>query len=182
MEWDTICTQMYFMHGIIIVCIYPGYTLFIFSLLPSAFHREWILLSSIWYIFVVQFPSCVQLFVTWWTAARQASLSLTISRSMPKFTSIASMMSSIHLILWCPLLLLPSIYPSIRDFSNESAAHIRWPKYWSFSFSINPSNEYSGLISLKTDWNDLLAVQGTSRSLLLYHTLKADADILLSSC
>ena len=108
-----------------------------------------------------------------WTAAHQASLSLAISWSLPKFMSIALMMPSRHLILWCPLLLLPSVFPSIRDFSSESAVRIRWPKYWSFSFSISPSNEYSGLISLKIDWFDLLAVQGTLRSLLQHHSLKA---------
>ena len=91
----------------------------------------------------------------------QGSLSFTISRSLPKFMSIASLMLSSHLILWHPLLLLPSIFPSIRDFSNELAVLIRWPKYWSFSFSISPSSEYSGLISLKIDWFDLLAVQRT---------------------
>ena len=110
---------------------------------------------------VVQSPSLAQLFETPWSAACQASLSLTISRSLPKFMSTTWMMPSTHLIRWSPLLLLPSIFPSIRDFSNESAVHIRWPKYWSFSFSISPSNEYSGLISLKIDWFDLLAVQGT---------------------
>ena len=111
--------------------------------------------------FVVQLPSRVRLFVTPWAAACQASLSLTIFRSLPKFMSIALVMPSSHLILWCPLLLLPSIFPSIRDFSNESTVCIKWPKYWSFSFSISLSNEYSGLISLKIDWFDLLAVQGT---------------------
>ena len=98
--------------------------------------------------------------------AHQASLSLTISQSLPKFIFIASVMPSSHLILWCPLLLLPSIFPSIWVFSNESAVHIRWPKYWSFSFSISPSTKYSGLISLKIDWFDLLAVQGTQDSSL----------------
>ena len=107
----------------------------------------------------------VQLFVTPWTAALQASLSLTISQSLPKFMSIASVMPSRHLILWCPLLLLSSILPSTRDFFNELAVHVRWPKYWSFSFSISPSDEYSGLISLKIDWFDILAVQGTLTSL-----------------
>ena len=113
---------------------------------------------------IVQSLSCVWLFVTPWTAARQASLSLTTSQSLPKFMSVASVMPSSYFILWCPLLLLPSIFPSIRDFSNELAAPIRWPKYWSFGFSIRPSNEYSGLISLKSDWFDILAVQGTFRS------------------
>ena len=113
---------------------------------------------------VVQSPSCVQLFVTPWTAACQAFLSLTIPRSLPRFMSIASVMPSIHLILWCPLLLLPSIFPRIRVFSNELAVHIRWPNYGSFSFSISPSNKYSGLISLRIDWFNLLAVQGTQDS------------------
>ena len=106
-----------------------------------------------------------------WPAAQQASLSLTISQSLPKFMSIVSVMPFSHFILWCPLLLLPSIFPSIRDFSNESAVHIRWPKYW--SFSISPSNVYSGLISLKIDWFYFLAVQGIFRSLLQHHSLKA---------
>ena len=121
----------------------------------------------------IQLLSCVQLFATPWTTAHQASLSLTISQSLPKFMCIASVMPSSHLILWCPLLLLTSILPSIRQFSSESAVHIRRPKYWSFSFNISPSNEYSGLISLKIDWLDLLAVQGTLRSLLQNQSLKA---------
>ena len=128
---------------------------------------------------VLQSPSRVPLFLTSWTAARQASLSLIISRSLPKFMSIASVMPSSHLILWCPLLLLPSIFPSIRDFSNKSAVHIRWPKYWSFSFSISPSNKYSGMNSLTIDWFDLLAVQGTFRSLL--HHCSSKASILWCS-
>ena len=106
-----------------------------------------------------------------WTAALRVSLSLIISQSLPKFMSIVLVMPSSHLILWCPLLFLPSIFPSIRDFSSESSVHIRWLKYWSFSFSISPSSEYSGLISLKIDWFDLLAVQGTFRSLLQHHSL-----------
>ena len=112
---------------------------------------------------VVQPLSCVRLFVTSWTAARQASLSLTISQSLPKFMSIALVMPSSYLILWCPLLLLPSIFPSIRVFSNELAVQIRWPKYWSFSFSISLSNEYSGLISFRIDRFDLLLSKGLSR-------------------
>ena len=103
--------------------------------------------------------------VTTWTTTCQPSLSLTISRSLPKFMLIALVTPSSHLILWCPLVLLPLIFPSIRNFSSESSVHIKWPKYWSFSFSISPSSEYSGLISLKIDWFDL-AVQGTFRSLL----------------
>ena len=121
----------------------------------------------------VQSFSYVQLFATAWTAARQASLSITNSRSLLKLMSIELAMPSNHLILCHPLLLLPSIFPSIRVFSNESALHIRWPKYWSFSFSISPSNEYSGLISLRMYWLDLLAVQGTLKSLLQHHSSKA---------
>ena len=113
----------------------------------------------------VQSLNIVQLFVTPWTAARQASLSITNSQSLPKLMSIKSVMPSNHLILCRPLLLLPSIFPSIRVFSDESALHIMWPKYWSFSFGISPSNEYSGLISFRIDWLDLLAVQGTLKSL-----------------
>ena len=108
-----------------------------------------------------------------WTAARQASLSITNSRSLLKLMSIESVMPSSHLIFCHPLLLLPSIFPSIRVFSNESALRIRWPKYWSFSFSISPSNEYSGLISFRIDWLDLLPVQGTLKSLLQHHSSKA---------
>ena len=107
------------------------------------------------------------------TAARQASLSITNSQSLRKFMSIESVMPSNHLILCHPLFLPPSIFPSIRVFSNESVLRIRWPKYWSFSFSISPSNEYSGLISFRMDWLDLLAVQGTLKSLLQHHSSKA---------
>ena len=103
----------------------------------------------------------------------QGSLSITNSRSLLRLMSIELVMPSNHLILCCPLLLLPSIFPSIRDFSNELIFHIRWPKYWSFSFSISPSNEHSGLISFRMDWLDLLAVQGTLKSLLQHHTSKA---------
>ena len=111
----------------------------------------------------VQSLSRARLFATPWTAARQTSLSITNSRSLPKLTSIESVMPSNHLILCHPLLLLPSIFPSIKVFSNESALHIRWPKYWSFSFNISPSNEYSGLISFRMDQLDLLAVKELSR-------------------
>ena len=121
---------------------------------------------------VVQLLRCVQLFATPWTAAHQASLSFTISQSLLKLMSIESVMPPNHLILCHPLLLLPLIFPSITVFSNESALHITWPKYWSFSFSISPSNEYSGLISF-IDWLDLLAVQGTLKSLLQHHSSKA---------
>ena len=122
---------------------------------------------------VIQSLSRVRLFVTPWTAARQASLSITNSWSLLKLMSIESVMPSSHLILCCPLLLPPSIFPSIMVFSNESFLCIRWPKYWSFSFSISPSNEYSGLISFRTDWLGLLAVQGTLKSLFQHHNLKA---------
>ena len=111
--------------------------------------------------------------MTSWTAACQASLSSTISQNLLKLKSTESIMPSNYLILCRPLLLQPSIFPSIRVFSNESALSIRWPKYWSFSFSISPSNEYSGLISFRIDWFDLLAVQGTLKSLLQHHNSKA---------
>ena len=111
----------------------------------------------------VQSLSCVRLFVTPWTAAHQASLSITNSWSLLKLMSVGLVMPSNHLILCCPLLLLPSIFPSIRVFYNESVLRIRWPKYWSFSFNISPSNEHSGLIPFRIDWLDLLAVQGLSR-------------------
>ena len=114
----------------------------------------------------VQLLSHVQLLATAWTAARQASLSITNSRSLPKPMSIESVMSSNHLILCCPILLLPSIFPNIRVFSNKSDLCISWPKYWSFSFNISPTNEHPGLISFRMDWLDLLAVQGTLKSLL----------------
>ena len=121
----------------------------------------------------VQSLSCVQLFATPWTAAHQASLSITNSRSLLKLMSIESVMPSNHLILCHPLLLLPSIFSSIRVFSNESVLRIRWPRYWSFSFSISPSSEYSGLLSFRMNWLGLLAVQGTLKSLLQHHGSKA---------
>ena len=121
----------------------------------------------------VQLLSRVQLFVTPWIAACQASLSITNSQSLPKLMSIELVMSSNHLILCHPLLLLPSIFPSFRVLSTESDLHIRWPKYWSFSFNISPSNEHSALISFRMDWLDLLAVQGTLMSLLQHHSSKA---------
>ena len=120
----------------------------------------------------VQLLGCVRLFVTPWTAAHQASLSFTIFWSLLKLKSIESVMPSNYLILCCPLLLLPSLFPSIRAFSNESDLHIRWSKYWRFSFSISPSNEYSGQISFRMDWLDLLEVQGTLKSLLQHHSSK----------
>ena len=123
----------------------------------------------------IQLLSHVRLFATPWTTAGQTSLSITNPWSPPKPMSIELVMPSSHLILCCPLLLLPSIFPSIRVFSNELALHIRWPKYWSFSFNISPSNEYPGLISFRMDWLDLLAVQGTLRSLLQHHSSKASS-------
>ena len=122
---------------------------------------------------LVQPLSRVQLFVTPWTAARQASLSITSSKSLLKFMSIKLVMPSSHFILCHPLLLPPSIFLSIKVFSNESALRIRWLQYWSFSLSISPSSEYSGLISFRMDWLDLLAGQGTLKSLLQYHSSKA---------
>ena len=124
-------------------------------------------------VVAVQSPSCVWLFMTPWTAVCQPSLTLTISRSLPKFMSNESVMPSNYLNLCRPLILLPSIFPSIRDFSKESAVCIRWSKYWSVSFSISPSKEYSVLISFKIDWFDLLALQATLKSLLQHHNLKA---------
>ena len=121
----------------------------------------------------VQLLSHVQLFMTPWTAACQASLSITNSLSLFRLMSIESVMPSNHLILSHYLILLPSVFPSIRVFSNESALRIRWPKYWSFSFNISPSSEHPGLISFRMDWLDLLAVQGTLTNLLQPHTSKA---------
>ena len=117
--------------------------------------------------------------MTSWTTAPQASRSITNSQSLPKLMSIESVMPSNHLILCRPLLLLPSIFPTIRVFSNESALHIRWPKYWSFSFNISPSNEHPGLVSFRMDWLDLLAVQGALKGLLQHHSSKA--SVLLHS-
>ena len=130
------------------------------------------LLNLLHWFSSVQSFSCVQHFPTPWTAAGQASLSITSFRSLLKLMSIELVMPSNHLIL-CHPLLLPSIFPNIRVFSNESVLLIRWPKYWSFSFSIGPSNVYSGLISFRMDWLDLLAVQGTLKSLLQHHSSKA---------
>ena len=133
----------------------------------------WFFRLFYYYTVVVQSLSHIWLFATLWTAARQASLSFTISWSLLKLTSIELVIPSDHLILCCPLVLPPSIFPSIRAFSNDSALCTRWPKYWSFSFSISPSNEYSGLISFRIDWLDLLAVQGIHKSLLQHHSSKA---------
>ena len=146
-------------------------------------NRCWILnkfkLSNKYKFSFVQSVSHAWLFVTPWTAACQASLSITISQSLLKLMSIESVMPSNHLILCNPLLLLPSIFPRIKVFSNESVLWSRWPKYWSFSFSISPSNEYSGLISFRTDWLDLLAIQGTLKSYLQHHS--SEASILQCS-
>ena len=158
----------YFYSGTETHHIYPKHLLW-FSYL------SWVMVS-LYYAYisyvVVQSLSCVRLSETSWTAAHQASLSFTISQSLLKLMSIASVMPSNHLFLCRPLLLPPSIFPSIRVFSNELALPIRWLKYWSFNFSISPSNEYSGLISFRIDWLDLLAVQGALNSLLQHHSLK----------
>ena len=141
-----------------------------FSSNQHSYEFIFILCSSV----SVQFShSVVSDSVTPWTAARQASLSITNSQSPPKPLSIELVMPSNHLILCYPLFLLPSIFPSISIFSNELVLHFRWPKYWGFSFSISPSNEYSGLISFRMDWLDLLAVQGTLKNLFQYHSSKA---------
>ena len=124
--------------------------------------------------------SGVRIFVTLWTAARQASLSVTNSQSLLKLMTIESVMPSKHLILCRPLLLLPSIFPSVRVFSNESVLPIRWPKYWSFSFSISPSNEHPGLISFRMDWLDLLAVQGTLQESSPTPQFKSISSLVLS--
>ena len=129
----------------------------------------------------VQSLSRVRLFAAPWTVAHQASLSITNSQSLLKLMSIESVMPSSHLILCHLFLLLPAIFPSIRVFSNESVLHIRWPKYWSFSFNVSPSNDYSGLISFRMDWLDLLAVQGTLKSLLQHHSSKSINSSVLSS-
>ena len=122
---------------------------------------------------VVRSLWCVWFFPTLWTAARQASLSFSFSRNLLKLMSIESVMPFKHLILCCPFLLLPSVFPSIRIFSKELTIHTRWPKYWSFNFNISPSDEYSGLISFRINWLDLLAVQGALKSLIQHHSLKA---------
>ena len=149
----------------------PLYSCVIF--IQSTYHRLRLAMALVHQFSSVQLLSRVWLFVTSWTAARQASLSITNSRSLLKLMSIESVMPSNHLILCRPLHLLPSMFPSIRVFSNESILHITWPKYWSFTFNISPSNEYSGLISFRMDWLDLLAVQGTLKSLLQHYSSKA---------
>ena len=136
-------------------------------------YSNWFIQFSINKFISVQLLCCIWLFATPWTSAHQASLSITKSWSPLKLMSTESVMPSNHLIFCCPLLLSPSVFPSIRVFSNESVLRISWPKYCSFSFSISPSNEYSGLISFRMDWLDLLAVQGTLKSLLQHHSSKA---------
>ena len=138
----------------------------------SKFGGRWTAILSLVTFSLVQLLRRVWLLLTPWTAARQASLSITNSQSILKLMSIESVMPSNHLVLCCSHLLLPSIFPSIRVFSNESVFHIRWPNFWGFSFSISPSNDYSGLISFRMDWFDLLAIQGTLKSLLRHHSLK----------
>ena len=151
---------------------YPSSKNHIFNWLFNIFTFQLCLISSLICISSVRLLSHDQLFVTPWTAACQASQPfLTNSQSLLKLMSIKSVMPSNHLIL-CPLLLPPSVFPSIRVFSDESALCIRWPKYWSFNFSISPSNEYSGLISFRMNWLSLLAVQGTLKSLLQHHSSK----------
>ena len=150
--------QVYFLYLKLYFCFVDK---FICTLYKKRFHIS------------VQSFSHVWLFATPWTAASQAFLSINNLRSLTKLMSIELVMPSNHLILCCPLFLLPSIFPSIRVFSNESALRIRWPKYWSFSFNISPSSECSGLISFRMDWLDLLAVQGTLKSLLQHHSSKA---------
>ena len=151
---------------------FPTHQLFVLFLLALsfAFHSGVVVVVVV--VVVTQLLSCVLLFTTPWTTARQASLSFTVSWSLLKLMSIESVTLCYHLILCRPLLLLPSIFPSIRVFSSESALLIRWPKYWSFSFSVSPSNEHSGLISFRIDWFDFLAVQRTLKSLLQHHNSK----------
>ena len=134
---------------------------------------SFLIITSFYLFSSVQFSHSVRLFATLWTSAHQASLSFTNTWSLLKLMSIKSVMPSNHLIICYPLLLLPSIFPSIRIFSNESVLCIRWPNFWGFSFSISPFKEYSGLISFRMDWLDLLAVQGTLKSFLQHHSSKA---------
>ena len=176
--------KIYLARGLakLVLLKWPYYPKKFLAILTIAFFIELkqIILKLVWkhthtkkQIASVQLLTRVRLFVTPWIAARQASLSITNSWSSPKLMSIESVMPSSHLILCRPLLLLPSILPSIRVFSNESTLHMRWPKYWSFSFSISSSNEHPGLISFRMDLLDLLAVQGTLKSLLQHHSSKA---------
>ena len=158
--------------SLLIFCHYLCYYYYFIELLPLPL--LFFLLSS------VQSLSHVLLFATTWTAAHQASLAIISSQVLLKLMSIKSVMPFNHLILCCPLLFLPSIFPSIKVFSNESVLHIRWPKYWSFSFSISLSNEYSGLISFRIDWFDLLVVQGTLKSLFQHDSSKVSFFLLIS--
>ena len=151
-------------YNIICTTKYPIYKLILYQIILSCLEIDFHSVQSL---------SCVGLFATPWTAASQASLSITNSQSLLKLMSIESVMPSSHLILCHPLILLPSIFPSIRVFSIKSDLHIRWPKNWSFSFNISPSNEHPGLISFRMDWLDLLAVQGTLKRLLQHHSSKA---------
>ena len=168
------------LHTLLLIGL-PTSLVWIYSWVCKCFTSPWILLQLFWllaqvcvfHFSSVQSLSRVQLFMTPWTTACQAFLSITNSRNLLKLMSIVSVMPSNHLILSHSLLLLPSIFPSIRVFSDESALRMRWSKYWSFSFSISPSNEHSGLISFRMDWLDLLVVQGTLKSLLQYHNSKA---------
>ena len=148
------------------------YKALLYGLLFFLGHIPWSSPSLCSCLSSVQSLSRVRLFATRWTAARQASLSITNSQSLVKLMSIESVMPSCHLIVCLPLHLLPSVFPSIRVFSNESALCMRWPKYWSFSFNISPSNQYPGLISFRMDWLDLHAVQETLKSLLQHHSSK----------
>ena len=157
---------------------WPKYWNFSFNMSPSSEHPGLISFQ----FSSVQLLSHVRLFATPWIAARQASLSITNSRSSLRLMSIESVMPSSHLILCRPLLILPSIFPSIRVSSNESALHIRWPKDWSFSFNISPSNKYSRLISFRIDWLDHLAVQGTLKSLLQHHSPSISSSVLSFLC
>ena len=149
--------------------------------LESFIHQTFVLSCHRPVLSSVQLLSHVQLFAIPWTAAHQTSLSITNSQNLLKLMSIKSVMPSNHLILCHPLLLLPSVFPSIRVFSNESVLHIRWPKSWSFSFNISPSNEHSGLISFRMDWLDLHALQGTLKSLLQHHSSKASIQLNYTS-
>ena len=159
MRFDQCCAPAFLLQELDSLSLYPFPRIFCSSLKSHTFVKLVFIRDQ---IRSDQSLSRVGLFATPWIAARQASLSITNSRSSLRLTSIESVMPSSHLILWRPLLLLPPVPPSIRVFSNESTLHIRWPKYWRFSFSIRPSNEHPGLISFRMDWLDLLAVQGTS--------------------
>ena len=168
MYFDTIYQLVAFQFSTLIILIY------ISSIINWYMHSSFSFFFFHLFLFTsVQSHSCVQLFATPWIAASQASLFITNSRSWLKLMPIESVMPSSHLILCCPLLLLPPIPPSIRVFSNESTLRMRWPKFWSFSFSISPSNEHPGLISFRIDWWDLPAVHGTLKSLFQHHSSKA---------